>query len=299
MKKILLAFLTLAAFTACDNEPVGSDIIGGENPGMADSDLISYNLILNTTTPILGNLTVDTKFVFGPENTAQSALITSSILGETITESVIYNRNASGLITGYTSSSQGMTTNQTTVTYTDDKITKIVYDFIGDDEDDYTYNFTYEGNTIKRTQPESNFVTVFSFDANERLVKKETFEDQTSILKEIVTYNAEGNCIASLTTGEIESTQSFDYDTKVNPLKLAFSDQYLLTYLNDDYEDNIGASLAQFYSTNNWKQITADEGTTNFNLTYDEIGRITLRDSSYDVGDQAGLDVTEFFEFAN
>jgi len=309
MKKLLLIVLTLGLFTSCDNEPLDRAILnstdngngdgGGDNNSDEPLALDAYSLDLNSTVPIFGNIIVNTDFSFNSNNKVSSSAVASTFFGQTATENVVFTRDNSNRITGYTSTSLGMTTNTAVVTYEGNNISQIVYDYVEDDEDDYTYNFTYAGNTITRTQVGSSISTVFTLNGNNKLIKKESFDGTTSIKTEVLDYDGLGNCIASIITGEDATTTSFAFDTNDSPLKDAFSDQYMLSFLNDDYSDDVGSSMAQFDSPNNWIGITTPEGSVSFTVQYDADDRITSRNGSYDLGDGVLIQLSETFQFVN
>lgn len=306
MKKLILILLSITFFTSCDIEPIDSAVVnnGNNNNNNGNNNnsplaLSGYSFDVNSTVPLFGNLVVNTDFSFNANNHVSNSMVASTFFGQTATENVVFTRNSSNKITGYKSTSAGVFTNETTVTYSGNNISKIVYNYVADDEDDYTYNFTYSGNTIKRTVVGSTISTVFTLNTNNQLIKKESFEGTTSIKTEILDYDGLGNCIASIITGEDATSSTFIFDTKSSPLKNAFSDQYMLSFLNDDYEDEVGSSMAQFASPNNWKGITTPEGTVNFTLQYDSSNRITSRNANYDLGDGVLIQQSETFQFVN
>lgn len=306
MKKILIVVLSLSLFISCDNEPLDRDIVNNDNPngggGTNTSDvplaLDSYSFDVNSEVPIFGSIIVNTDFFFNSNNHVNTSTVASTFFGQSSTENVTFTRNNSNKITGYTSMSAGTLTNETTVTYSENNISKIVYNYVGDDEDDYTYDFTYSANTITRTEVGSTISTVFTLNSNQ-LIRKESFDGTTSIKTEVLDYDGLGNCISSIITGEDATSSTFTFDTKNSPLKAAFSDQYRLSFLNDDYSDEVGSSLAQFASPNNWIGITTPEGTVNFTVNYDTDGRIINRTGTYDLGDGVLIQQAETFSFVN
>lgn len=297
--------LSIALFTACDNEALDRDLLNNSNNNNNNNNndnplaLNAYSFDVNSTVPIFGTIIVNSDFSFNSNNHVSTSVVASTFFGQTTTENVTFTRNASNQITGYISMSSGVTTNETTVTYTGGNITQIVYNFLEDDLDDYTYNFTYSGNTITRTEVGSSISTVFTLNGNGQLVRKESFDGTTSIKTEVLDYDGLGNCIASIITGEDATSSTFAFDSNDSPLKDAFSDQYMLSFLNDDYSDEVGSSMAQFDSPNNWISITTPEGTVNFTVAYDSDDRIISRTGSYDLGDGVLLEQAEVFQFVN
>lgn len=280
MKKSLLILVFLSLYTACNIESVDT-INELENAGGDGLVLNGYILKTETELPFFGTTTINTTFGFNSNGNASNMAVETVLFGTTATENVTITRNSDNQITGFESKNRSTTTNETSVIYDGDNITQIVYDFAEDDFDDYIYNFAYTESTITRTQLGSNISTVFTLDELGRIMQKESFENGSSILKEEVTYDANGNCISSEITGDFEEATGYSYDTEENPLKSAFSDQYLLTFLNDDYEDGIAGALAQFYSANNWTAITIEGTTVDLTIEYNSSKRITSRSGTY------------------
>ena len=312
MKKLFLILLTLTLVTACDNEPLDNDIYNsgntngngngngnGNNTSEEALALNSYSFDTNSEVPIFGTIVVNADFFFNSNNKVSTSNIGSTFFGITVNENVTMNRNSNNQIIGFISQSNGTTTNETTVTYSGSQISQIVYNFIEDDIDDYTYNFAYTDNTITRTEVGSSISTVFTLDTSNRIIKKESFDGDISILLENVTYDGNGNCATSVITGEENTSATYNYDSNENPLKDGFSDQYLLSFLNDDYSDDIGSTLAQFHSTNNWISITTPEGSVNLTVNYDSTNRITSRTGSYDLGDGVLINQAESLQYVN
>jgi hypothetical protein len=305
MKKLLFLLLSITLLTACDVEPLGSGVLVNNNNGNGNNTnedplaLSAYSLDVNSTVPIFGTIVVNSDFSFNSNNHVSNSVIASTFFGQTSTENVVITRDNSNRITGYVSMSSGVTTNETTVTYSGNNIAQIVYNYIGDDEDDYTYNFTYSGNTITRTEVGSTISTAFTLNGINQLIRKESFDGTTSIKTEVLDYDGLGNCIASIITGEDATSSTFTFDANESPLKDAFSDQYILSFLNDDYSDEVGSSMAQFASPNNWISITTPEGTVNFTVAYDSDNRITNRTGTYDLGDGVLIQLSETFQFVN
>ena len=308
MKKLFLILLALIVFTSCDNEPLDRAVLNnannnnGNGNGNTNEDplaLNAYSLDINSTVPIFGNIIVNSDFSFNSDNRVSSTIVVSTFFGQNATENITYSRDASNRITGYSSMASGVLTNEATITYSGNDISQIIYNFLEDDEDDYTYNFTYSGNRISRTEVGSTISTVFTLNSNDQVVRKESFEGTTSIKTEVLDYDGLGNCISSVITGEDATNSTFAFDGNDNPLKDAFSDQFLLSFLNDDYSDVVGGSMAQFSSPNNWTSITAPEGTVNFTVVYDINNRITSRNANYDLGDGVMIQQTETFQFVN
>lgn len=306
MKKLLFVLMSITLVVSCDIEPLDPSLLsnpdtGGGNgtPSEEPLALSSYTFDVDTTLPIFGTIIIDSDFTFNSNNKANTLLVNTTLLGQSTTENVVLSRDGSNRITGFRSTSSGVLTNETTVTYSGNDVSQIVYTFAEDAEEDYTYNFTYSANMITRTEVGTTISTVFTLDANGQLVKKESFDGTTSIKKEVLDYDGLGNCISAVITGEDVTASSFRFDNKINPLKDAFSDQAMLTYLNDDYEDSVGESMAQFTSPNNWIGTTVPEGSIDFGVAYDSEDRITTRTANYDFGDGVSIQQSEIFSFVN
>ena len=313
MKKLGLFLLTLALFTACENEPLDSDLTeqggsdddgGDDGSESADLTLSVYELDTQLNVSIFGNpIEAITNTTFNiSNNKIISGTNDFSANGSPFeTENQTITRNGSGQITNDVSvNTDGVTTNETLVTYTNGMISQISYDFyIDEDDEDYIYNIAYNGNTIIRTEEGSSISTVFTLDGFERIIKKESFDGIFSIQTETVTYTSVGNINSSTTIGEVESNTTYLFDDKTNPLKVVFEDSDLLNFLSDDYSDEIGGQIAQFLSTNNWNSATFNGEAFNFDLEYNTAGRIMSRDIAYDLGSELTFDIDERFNYVN
>lgn len=311
MKKLILVLLTLSLFTACDNEPIDSDLLnqdqgGSDDDGGTDSSDLTLSLYeLDTKVNIsffgfpLETIT-NSDLNISENKIASSTAAVSVNSSPFMTENQTITRNGSGQITSDISvNSEGVTTNEYIISYTDGNISQITYDYFEDDEEDYVYNFTYSGNTITRTEVGSDISTVFTLDSSNRVIKKESFDGEFSIQEENVTYAATGNITNSVVTGETENTVTYEFDANTNPLKIVFGDNYILGFLKDDYSDEIGPVIAQFHSTNNWNGATFNGDAFDFNLQYNAVGRITQREMIYNYGEDLSFEVRERFTYVN
>ena len=310
MKKLALILLTLTLIISCDVEPLdpaytqgGGNNGGGDGSESADLTMSLYELDTQVNVVFFGiPIETTTKSDLSISNNKIASGITAiSANGSPFeSENQIITRNGSGqIISDISVNAAGVTTNESVITYTNGVVSNITYDYFDDDEDDYTYNFTYDGNTITRTEVGSSISTVFTVDGSDRIIKKESFDGGFSIQTETVSYNAVGNITSSTTTGEIQSNYTYQFDNNTNPLKVIFEDNYLLTFLKDDYSDEIGGQIAQFLSTNNWNGATFDGTAFNFNLTYNSVGRIETRDIAYNFGPELSFEFNEKFTYAN
>jgi hypothetical protein len=314
MKKIVLILLTLSLFTACENEPLDPDLTGqgagntgGGNTGGTESDdltLAVYELDTQINADIFGipvEAITNTTFNISNNKIVSGTNELSANGGPFETDNQTITRNGSGQILSDVSvNTNGLITNETLVAYTNGMISQISYDFyIDEDDEDYIYNFTYDGNTINRTEVGSNISTVFTLDGFNRVITKESFDGTFSIQTETITYTGNGNINSSTTIGEVESDTTYLFDNNTNPLKVVFEDSYLLNFLSDDYSDEIGGQIAQFLSTNNWNGATFDGTTFNFDIVYNTVGRIISRDIAYDFGAELAFNINERFNYVN
>jgi hypothetical protein len=316
MKKILLIFCAFTLVTACENEPLDPDFTGGNNNGggngseSGDLTLATYQLDTDVNLSLFGlPIQTSTNSTFNITNN----LITSgtnaiSVSGSPfVPEELAITHNDSDQVVSIISTGSGnITTNETIVTYTNGNISQISYDYYEGDADDYIYNFTYENNVITRTQVGSSITTEFTLDGFDRVIKKESFDDGVSIQIETVTYNGLGNINNSIATGELERNSSFGFDSNTNPLQIVYNSEYLLSFLNDEYSDEIGPNIAQFHSTNNWNSYIINGESFDFDLEYNSSGRINTREISFSASDsQNGVSgsvsvaISEVFNYVN
>ncbi|MDX1271650.1 hypothetical protein [Bizionia paragorgiae] len=307
MKKIVFLLSLAIAFTSCNNEPLDSDIIIGAedpftptDPGTPSDDLTlaTYSYNVDAQVPFFGTITTDSDFTF--TNGKASAITTeASFLGTTSTTQTEIVTNASNQVTDLLSYEGSTLTNETLIAYDGQNISQIVYNFIEDDTEDYTYTFTYNANIATRTDADNGQTTEFEFDGNNNLIRKETFENGVSLQKETLSYLPNGNCASSTMTGETETTVTYAYDTFTNPLKQGFSNQYLLSLFNDDYDSQAGNIIAQFHGVNNWIASTTPEGTFEFTVNYIATNRISTKNSFVDLGEGATITQSEVFNYMN
>ncbi|NNE30894.1 MAG: hypothetical protein HKN40_00850, partial [Winogradskyella sp.] len=279
---------------------------GGNNGSGSESDDLALSLY---------ELDTDITFnFFGlPVQTVANAdinIIEDKIINSTIdlsiegsapeTENQTFTRNASGQITNNSSTNaSGSVTNEYIISYENDRISQITYEYYEDASENYTYNFTYDNNTITRTEVGSNISTVFTLDGFDRVIKKESFDGAFTIQSESLTYSGLGNLSTSVTSGEISSNVTYQYDDETNPLKIVFEDNYLLQFLADDYSDEIGSRIAQYLSVNNWNGAVFDGESFTFTLAYNTVGRITNRDINYNFDDELTVIINERFTYLN
>lgn len=315
MKKLLFIFLTLSLLTACENEPLDTGLTGQDvgdngngdgNDGGSDSGDLTLSIYELDTDTSINFFGIPIRTITNSDiNISDDKIVSSTTVFEVEgapneTENQIFTRNAEGqIIANVSVNSNGTTTNEYIITYTNGQISQITYDYYEDDFEDYTYNFTYDGNLITRTEVGSNISTVFTIDGFDRVIKKESFDGSFSIQLETITYSATGNINSSVGTGELDSNYTYSFDGNTNPLQVVYNDNYLLNFLSDDYSDEIGPLIAQFHSTNNWNGSTFNGDTFTFDLEYNAVGRITSRDIAYDFGSDLTVEINERFNYVN
>lgn len=316
MKKILILLCAFTLVTACENEPLDSALTGGGNNnggGNGNSDdltLSKYELDVTLNTSLFGfpfETIVKTDY-FLEENSLGYGEIetTATVLGETqtVNETQTVEVNSNGQVISFLSiNSLGQTTNTTSITYEGNNISNITYNYVEDNEEDYEYNFSYNGNTITRTEVGTTISTVFTLDDNNRFFKKESFDGGTLILSETVTFNEDGNCTNSITTGNNSLNITYSYDNFENPIpNQIYNLGNMLSILNDNYEDTIGDALSHDFASKNCIATSINGEPYNFDVTYDNSNRITTR--AYEISlEEDGVSLTtgfnEIFTYAN
>ncbi|MEJ6792312.1 MAG: hypothetical protein QNK89_06195 [Lacinutrix sp.] len=321
MKKLIAIVFTLALFTGCENEPLDGDFNVLNNPniptdptdpndpgsGSTDLALSVYELDTDISLSFFGFpiQTITNSDITITNNIITSSEILLTVVGSpTVAENQTITRNGFGqIISDISTTPSGVVTNEYFITNMNNNISQITHNYYDQEDpsfdEGYVYNFTYNGSIITRTVVNSTIETVFTLDGSGRLIKKESFDNSMSIQKEELTYNGDGNVSSSLLTGDREGTLSFNYDTFDNPLKVVYDEQYLLSFLSDEYDDEIGSPLVHFHSTRNWSGTTIDGDTFNFILQYDANNRIIIRDISYNNDGGLSFVIDERFNYVN
>jgi hypothetical protein len=313
MKKICLLFIGLVSFLACDNEPLDTSIIienptptpPDTNPG-TDSDDLTLVLYELDTDLFISFFGIPLQTVTNTDLNIENDKIISgtnaiSVEGSPfVTENQVITRNEMGqVISDVSVNASGVVTNEYIITYENNLISTITYNYFEDDTDDFSYSYTYEGNTITRQEEGTNISTVFTLDNSGRIIQKESFDGEFSVQNEIVSYDADGNIAESTISGEFTQTSSFTFDSNPNPLKIIYDDNYLLNFLADEYSDEIGQPIAQFNSTNNWTGATFNGESFSFDLTYNSVGRIESRNIAFNLGEDFSVSIDERFTYDN
>lgn len=320
MKKTLLITSVILAFFcfSCENEVLDSDIVvapptnnggnngggngggnngGGNNGGGNGTTLTTYTYDTTSTVPIFGDIIVNTDFNIS-QGVVTSQNIESTLFGMTVNSLSTYTRDTNGKVVLIEDNAGGAPQNRTTVTYTGDNITQIEYEFFDDPTENYTYTFAYAGNVVTKTIQGTTQTAEFTFDANSRLTKLESFDGGTSTKVETLSYGTGGNCTeATVEANGTTRTNTFTYDAFSNPLNPIFNDLYLLSVFNGDHEDEIGATIANFHGANNWIGGTGPEGSFDFNPQYDTDNKIVSKGGTYDLGDGVIVTQSEVYQY--
>ena len=309
MKKILFILLSLTLITSCDNEPIDPELTGetggnngGGNNGNTSEEFLalsSYSYNTNTNVPFFGEIVVDIDYTFNSDNLLDGFITDSPVFGQEIITNTTVTRDANNNITETNTYYQGSLSDVTTITYNGSgQITQIAYNDIESDDEDYEFNYTYSGSEITKTEVGSDIVTVYTFNGNGRLVKKESFINDSSIQLEILNYDSNGNVVSSVMSGEINTTSSYIYDSNDNPLLEPFQARDQYSIIGDYYDDQAGNSIAHFGGSNNWTGVISDSSEYNFTITYDSDNRILTRNGSF--GDaEVQISQDEIFTYVN
>tara|TARA_Y100000815_G_scaffold246167_1_gene245547 strand:- start:97 stop:1026 length:930 start_codon:yes stop_codon:yes gene_type:complete len=309
MKKILFILLSLTLITSCDNEPIDPELTGetggnngGGNNGNTSEEFLalsSYSYNTNTNVPFFGEIVVDIDYTFNSDNLLDGFITDSPVFGQEIITNTTVTRDANNNIIETNTYYQGSLSDVTTITYNGSgQITQIAYNDIESDDEDYEFNYTYSGSEITKTEVGSDIVTVYTFNGNGRLVKKESFINNSSIQLEILNYDSNGNVVSSVMSGEINTTSSYIYDSNDNPLLEPFQARDQYSIIGDYYDDQAGNSIAHFSGSNNWTGVISDSSEYNFTITYDNDNRILTRNGSF--GDaEVQISQDEIFTYVN
>ena len=304
MKKILLILFSITLITSCENEPLDPDLTGGGNNNGGNTSneplaLSAYSFDTNTTVPFFGEIIVNIDYSFNSDNLINNIITDSPIFGQEIITSTEITRDNNNNITQTNTYYLGQLSDVTTITYNgSNQITQITYNDIESNDEDYEFNYTYDGNVVTKTEVGSDIVTIYTFNGNNQLVRKESFENDNTIQLEVLSYDALGNIISSVMSGEINNSSTYTYDSFENPLVEPFQARDYYSSLGDEYDDQAGNSIAQFGSTNNWIGITSDAAEFDFTVTYDDSNRILTRSGSF--GDsEVTINQDEVFTYVN
>lgn len=311
MKKIFILLLSICVITACNNEPLDDDFftvddtptddpIDPIDPTDTDSDDLTlkyYSYYIDTSLPATGDLSIYKDYNMSNNTVSNVNIQTVTATLNTSTRSTIEKTGTS--ITSIITLNAGALDSETIITGTGSTISQIDHLDSTNPAESYNYTFTQTVNTVERLKTGTTERTVFTFN-EEQLIKKQVFDGATSVSIEVLNYDTNGNCINNIIVGASGSTTTYGFDTNTNPLKSVFNDQFYISIFNSEASDNIGASIAQFYSTNNWKSVTTSEGTTFFTIDYNLVNRIQSRAGNYSTGNSASnITQDEIFTYVN
>jgi hypothetical protein len=270
----------------------GGGTTGGGNTG---TTLSVYTLDTTSNVPFFGEIIVNSDFIIN-NGVVVSANVETTTLGFTDTAVSTLTRDGNGRIIQSEAMNGGSVTNRTTVTYTGDNITQIAFEDFDDSSENYTYTFTYTGNTVLRTSAGSAETALYTFNSNSQLISVESFSGTTSTQLEVLTY-ANGNCVNSTITGDTNVSNTFVYDSFTNPLKPVFNDQFLLAVFDNENNSEIGTYMATYFSTNNWITLDSSDGMVDLNPIYNANNDITSRNGNIDLGDGVVITQSEIFQY--
>ncbi|PKG49806.1 hypothetical protein [Olleya sp. 1-3] len=306
MKKVLVLLLSLSVFTACNDEPVEGyfaalDSDEGTIPGNTTDELklASYTYDVETEAPFIGPLILNSDFNFNDDNKVNTLNVETIAFGFPFTTTGTVIRDTDGKITAIQTFDGSALVSQTDIFYSaGNTISQITHDDFDDNAEDYTFNFTTLNNQITKTEPGNPVTTVYTADGSGKLIDKSSFEAGELIQSEILTYDANDNCISVVSTGEFNNTTTYGFDSFSNPLKDGFSDQYWLSILDDDYEDEAGPAIVQFHGSNNWNSVSSEGTTVTLMINYDSTNRITSRSGVFSL---SGIEIVqeEAFNYVN
>ncbi len=330
MKKVLI--LTTVAITflcfSCDNEPVEFEIITEEvptngnptnpdpgnptdpdpgnptDPNTGDSNqLANYSYLKNFTAN--GNDTsFNTDFNINSHNQFTSQDTSLMLFGTTINANAAVIRDQNTKVIGVITRVDGTIINRASVTYNAGKIGDIIYEDLQDASENYTFSFTHFNNEVTRTKDGTIHSTKFTFNDDNRLVKRETMESGVVVRTENITYS-NGNLVMSEITGQNPNTFTYTHDTNVNPLSLTMNDLYSFLIFYDEYDDQYEHWQAMVYSANNVVTVsTSQGGPSNLTIEYDNNSRIisrsgTLFSSLPNISNDVTITISENFQYIN
>lgn len=316
MKKTFLITSIILAFCcfSCNDELLDSNIVvqdptnnsggnngggngngGGNNGGNSTTTLSAYSLDSTSNVPIFGEITINSDFIIS-NNVVLSANVETVAFGTSVNGVSTITRDNNGKIVQVETTSGTTVSNRTTITYSGDNISQIMYEDLEDATENYTYTFAYSGTTVTRTNAPADESAVFTFNSNSQLISKESFSGTNSTQLETLTYSG-GNCISSTVSGSNPGNNTFSYDAFTNPLQTVFNDQYLLSIFESENNEQVATLIATLHGTNNWTGIQTNQGNVDFTITYDANNKITARDSSFDLGDGVVISQSEVFTY--
>jgi hypothetical protein len=317
MKKLFILVLSITLFSACENEPFDGEIpdIASENSGNENGTENGTNTDNNTLSSYsyyktiaqsgpFGDSEINTDMTFNSNGQFLNQSAEVTFANTTINSIGTITRDTSGKITQTQSSIDGAVTSTTTLNYSGNDIISLDFEDEEYPEDNYTYNFAYDGNTVTRIETGSTDSTIFTFNADGLLSNRKTLDNGTTTMEEAFIYS-DGNLVSSEITGENARILSYTYDSNTNPTKATFNEFYRIMNYDDNYDEQIEHWQATFFSTNNMISVTTSQGTSNLTIEYDSENRITSRSGSINSAlipnpTQSGdITINEVFEYQN
>ncbi|EDP97469.1 hypothetical protein U8527_03910 [Kordia algicida OT-1] len=328
MKKTIIITTTILAFClfSCDNEPYEGEIIietsSGNptdpinpNPDPVDPNptdptggslqLSDYDYMksFSSTTGDETSFTADFVINLNNQFTAQNTTLT--IFGITVNGVGNIIRDENSRVREVRTTVDGVLVNRTSVSYTLDKISTIMYEDLEDASENFTFSYIHANNVVTRTKEGTNFSTRFTFDpSTSKLMLRETMENGMTIKTETISYDSNGNLTSSVITGQDANTFTYTYDNNTNPLRNSLNDLYAFSILNDEYDDQYEHWQAMIYSNNNVTNVSTTQGNSNLNVEYDAGNRIinrngTIFSSLPNIADDTTITINETFQYIN
>ncbi|WP_046756561.1 hypothetical protein [Kordia jejudonensis] len=319
---IVLAFLCFS----CDNEPVDFEIIVEEVPAVVnptepdpvdpmnpdpnpptdpggDIQLSNYNYG-KVFTSNGSDTSFTTDFTINSQNQFLSQNTSLTFLGITVDANAAIIRDQNTRVIGAITRIGGVITNRASVTYNVGKIATIVYEDLEDATENFTFTFSHFVNEVTRVKEGTIYSTKFTFDDDNRLIKRETMESGVVVKTENITYDSNGNLVSAAITGQDPNTFTYTHDTNQNPLSLTMNDLYKFLIFYDEYDDQYEHWQAMVYSNNNVTGVTTMQGASNLDVQYDAGNRIisrsgTLYSSLPNISNDVIITIDETFQYIN
>jgi hypothetical protein len=294
MRKLILILVALSLFTACENEPLDPDLTeqgggndGGVNNGSGNDgggddgggdpnggsfamSSYTYNKAVDTGAGISN---IDTDFSINASGQISSQNTRFEFFGTIVDGTAPVVRDGNGRIIETSVTDETGLLSTTTISYSGDNIVQI------------------------------NFVDTQFFDNEDKLIERETLNNENSIRIENHSYDSSNNLVSSVMTGDGARTFTYTFDDKTNPINSLFQNFYKYQLFNDNYDDQFEHWLVIWGSPNNMTSATTPEGPSDLVITYDSEDRITTRNGSInsallDVGSGA-ITTEEIFTYVN
>lgn len=324
MRKLILILVALSLFTACENEPLDPDLTeqgggndGGVNNGSGNDgggddgggdpnggsfamSSYTYNKAVDTGAGISN---IDTDFSINASGQISSQNTRFEFFGTIVDGTAPVVRDGNGRIIETSVTDETGLLSTTTISYSGDNIVQINFVDTQFSDENYTYNIEHNGNTATRTEVGSTESVIYTFDNEDKLIERETLNNENSIRIENHSYDSSNNLVSSVMTGDGARTFTYTFDDKTNPINSLFQNFYKYQLFNDNYDDQFEHWLVIWGSPNNMTSATTPEGPSDLVITYDSEDRITTRNGSInsallDAGSGA-ITTEEIFTYVN